>query len=170
MKNWKLGLAILMAPAVMFACQRTPAEKKAEINKEMREEQRDHSKDQAEIIKDEDNAAERNKELREENAEHAEEMTDLQKEAFLTDANRELERIDHNIEALKDRADKMSGDVKKELDSQIDLLERKYDVVKKDIDDAKARSGNELIRLKQNFEASLRELEASYNDLAARAS
>jgi hypothetical protein len=63
----------------------------------------------------------------------------------------------------------MTGEAKADIDRQIEVLENKYDAVKDDIDDAKAKSGNELIRLKQNFEASLRELEQSYNDLAARA-
>src|SRR5262245_55092533 len=66
MKNWKLGLAILAVPAVMFACKRSPAEKKAEINKEMTQEERDHAKDTREIAKDETNPTERTEELQKE--------------------------------------------------------------------------------------------------------
>ena len=165
--NWKLGLAILTAPAVMFACQRTPAEKKAEINEEMREEQRDHAKDMAEIRKDEP-ARDQPKEINEESREHAEEMTELQKEAFLVDANRELDRLDKNLDALKDKASRMTGAAKTDAEAQIEVLENKYDAIKDDIDEAKAKTGNELYRLKQNFEASLRDLEQSYNDLAAK--
>jgi hypothetical protein len=87
----------------------------------------------------------------------------------LVDANRELDRLDRNINTLKDRAGKMTGDAKADMDRQIDVLENKYDAIKDDIDEAKAKTGNELYRLKQNFEASLRDLETSYNDLAAKA-
>jgi hypothetical protein len=169
MLNWKLSLAVIAAPAIMFACQKTPAEKQVELTKDMREEQRDHAKEVAEIRQDERNdPAEMAREINEEGREHAEEMTDLQKDAFLVDANRELDRLDRNIDALKDKAGKLEGDAKKGLESQIDVLENKYDVIKEDIDEAKAKSGNELYRLKQGFEASLRELEQSYNDLAAK--
>lgn len=168
MRKFKLGLLVLAAPAVMFACQKSPAEKKEEINQDMRAEQRDHAKDMQEIRKDEPNPAERAEEQREESREHAEEMTDLQKEAFLVDANRELDRLDRNIDALKEKAKKMTGATKDETDRQIEVLENKYDAIKDDIDEAKAKSGNELIQLKQGFEASLRELEQSYNDLAAK--
>src|SRR5690349_271851 len=143
MKTWKLGLAILV-PAVMFACQKSPAEKQAEINQEIRKEQVDHAKDTAEIRKDEANdPQERAEELNEEHREHAEEMTDLQKEAFLVDANRELDRLDRNIDTLKDRAGKLSGDAKASLDKEIETLEDKYDAIKDNIDDAKAKTGNE---------------------------
>jgi hypothetical protein len=168
MRNLKIGLMILAAPAVMFACQKTPGEKKAEINEEMTEEQRDHSKDMAEIRKDETNPNERAEEQREESREHAEEMTDLQKEAFLVDANRELDRLDRNIETLKEKAKNLTGAAKDETDRQIAVLENKYDAIKDDVDDAKAKTGGELMQMKQNFEASLRELEQSYNELAAK--
>jgi hypothetical protein len=168
MKSLKLGLIALCAPAVMFACQRNPAEKKAEIREEMREEQREHAKETAEIRRDETNPSEQAKELGEEHREHAEEMTDLQKEAFLVDANRELDRIDRNIDMLKDKASKLTGQARAEIDSQIEVLENKYDAVKDGIDDAKAKTGDELIKMKQDFEASLRELEQSYNALAAK--
>lgn len=168
MRKVKLGLAILVVPALMLACQKSPAEKQAEINKDMRKEQVDHAKDMAEIQRDEKDTTDRAKEMNKEQREHAEEMTDLQKEAFLVDANRELDRIDHNIDALKEKAKSLTADSKKEIDAQIEVLENKYDAVKKDIDDAKAKSGNELYRLKQNFEASLRQLEDSYNELAAK--
>jgi chromosome segregation ATPase len=168
MRKWKLGLAVLV-PALIFACQKTPAEKKQEISNEMAKESVDHAKDTAEIRKDESDPVDRSKELNEEHREHAEEMTDLQKEAFLVDANRELDRLDRNIDSLKDRAGKMSGEAKADLDQQIEVLENKYDAIKDDMDEAKAKTGNELFRMKQNFEASLRDLEQSYNDLAAKA-
>lgn len=168
MKTWKLGFAILV-PALMFACTKSPAEKQAKVTEEMRKEQVDHAKDIAEIRKDEKDPQERAEELIEEHKDHAQEMTDLQKEAFLVDANRELDRLDRNLDALKDRADKMSGEAKASIEGEIKILENKYDVIKDDIDTAKAKSGNELYRMKQNFEASLRDLEQSYNSLAARA-
>src|SRR5262245_30966757 len=73
MKNWKLRLASLLRPAVMLARKRTQGEKKAEINKEMSQEQRDHMKDAKEIARDETNPTERAEELRKENQEHTQE-------------------------------------------------------------------------------------------------
>ena len=168
MKNLKIALAILAVPALMLACQKSPYEKKAEVQKDMRKEEVDHAKDMAEIRRDEKDPIDKRQELNKETREHAEEMTDLQKEAFLVDANRELDRLDHNIDALKEKAKAMTGDAKKNIDGQIEVLEKKYDVVKDDIDTAKAKTGNELFRLKETFEASLRDLEQSYNDIAAK--
>jgi hypothetical protein len=169
MRNLKIGLAILAVPALMLACQKSPYEKKAEVQNDMRKEEVDHAKDMAEIRRDERNVVEEQKELNQETREHAEEMTDLQKEAFLVDANRELDRLDKNLDALKDKAGKMTGEAKKDIDVQIEALENKYDAIKDDIDEAKAKTGNELIKLKQDFEASLRDLEKNYNEVAARA-
>ena len=57
---------------------------------------------------------------------------------------------------------------KSTIEAQIDILENKYDAVKKDVDTVKDKSDAELNTMKQSFEASLRELEKSYNELAAK--
>jgi hypothetical protein len=167
MRNIMLGLAILTAPILAAGCQR-PAEKQAEIRKEKAEEQLDHQKDLTEIRRDEKKPAEQAKEIREEEREHANEMAELNRDEFVARANTELDRIDRNIDALKDRAGKLSGDAKATIEAQIDVLENKYDAVKKDLDTVKDKSDAELGTMKQNFEASLRELEKSYNELAAK--
>src|SRR5687767_13163495 len=139
MRNIMLGLAILAAPILAAGCQR-PAEKQTEIRKEKAEEQLDHQKELTEIRKDEKNPSEQAKEIREEERDHAEEMAELNREQFVARANGELDRIDRNIDLLKDKADKLSGDAKATIEAQIDVLENKYDAVKKDLDTVKDKS------------------------------
>ena len=122
----------------------------------------------AEAITDESTLEAAQKEVKEVR-EHGEKMANLEKDAFLADANRELDRIDKNIESLKNRAGTMTGEAKKNVNAEIEVLENKYDILKRDIDDAKVKSGDDLVRLKNSFEASLREIERSYNEIAAKA-
>lgn len=94
--------------------------------------------------------------------------TTTERDAFSMSAKQELDRLDRNLDQLKERASRLTAQEKATVDAQIEALENRYDAVKKSVDDLGARSDAELSELRQTIESSMRDLQRSYEELAAK--
>jgi len=153
-----------VALALLFGCDKSPAE----AQKDAREAQRRAEQESAKVQRRADEIAQQAQAKATEAAQRAEQIFVKARNDFRTQLEKDLNELSVQIDDLKLRASKATGKSKLELDAALKSLEEQRLAFKRDLDMWEKTTAQDFEAMKARLNAALAAMKKSLNDASSR--